>query len=331
MTETLGLSTGLGGAAVSFASAVLAGYPLLNWLRRAGVRQAVSSDAPERHAAKQGTPTMGGLMLFVGVGVGAACCWASGAFSPQSAAILSVTLAFGAIGWLDDWLIVSRGRNLGLTARQKLALQILVAVGFVLWLAGNGRDEATTRVAGVTLGTAYYVLCAVLIVGLSNATNLADGLDGLSSGMSAVVFAGLALLVGRSGWTAWVLAGACCGVLWFNVHPALVFMGNTGALALGAAMAAIGALHKVELPLIVATAMFWAETLSVMAQVAVFKWRKRTRGLEFARANRLFRRAPLHHHFEELGWPETCIVGRFWLLTAAATALAVLLGRTGWV
>jgi phospho-N-acetylmuramoyl-pentapeptide-transferase len=172
---------------------------------------------------------------------------------------------------------------------------------------------------------------------LSNATNLADGLDGLSAGMSSIAFVALGATSVALGATrpvclpAFLLAGACAGLLWFSVNPALVFMGNTGALALGAGLAGTGVLWKVEAPLLMAAAMFWAEALSVVAQVAVFKWRKRRSGIEYARSHRLFKRAPLHHHFEEIGWPETRIVGRFWLLSGVAAALAIAWAQSGLV
>lgn len=326
-------------AVLAFAGALVAtaalGYPMLAWLRRAGVRQSVSEDAPERHAAKQGTPTMGGLIMGAGLLVAAGCLAASGRLGADDLVVLGLVATFGAIGFADDRLIVRRGRNLGLTARQKLLLQFAAAAGFGLWLMlARGAPEGT-QVCGVQLGLWYYPACALLIVGLSNATNLADGLDGLSAGMSLIAFLALGVMspIGGHGRpvcnAAFLLAGACAGLLWFNANPALIFMGNTGALALGAGLAGAGVLWKVEAPLQLAAAMFWIETISVMAQVAVFKWRKRRNGIEYARSHRLLRRAPLHHHFEEVGWPETRIVARFWLLGGVAATLAVVWVRSG--
>ncbi len=330
MTVMGGLSTSLFCMVLSIVATIAAGYPLLRSLTKAGIRQSVSSDAPGRHASKEGTPTMGGLTMAVGLVAGGAALALMGRWNRDVAAAGIVSLAFGCIGFLDDYLIVRRGRNLGLTARQKLALQFCVAAVFTAWLRSVRGTESGTTVAGLDLGVWYYLIAVLLVVGLSNATNLADGLDGLSAGMSAIVFIGLGMLGGTPSPAAWILAGACAGMLWFNLHPALVFMGNTGALALGAAMATIGLLGRHELPLQLAAIVFWAETLSVMAQVLVFKWRKRAHGVEYARAHRLFRRAPLHHHLEEIGWPETRIVGRLWLITGLSTVLAVLWARTGW-
>jgi len=315
---------------VTLSVTVLAGYPILVWLRHAGLRQNVSTDAPERHAAKQGTPTMGGVMMAVGVLAACLVLAILRSAAVETTAVLCLTGVFGCIGLLDDVLIVRRGRNLGLTARQKLALQFAAAIAFCVWLYMERGTGIATYVGGVRLGLWYYPLAALLIVGLSNATNLADGLDGLSAGMSLIALVGLTIMASATSIAALLVAGACAGILWFNTHPALVFMGNTGALALGAALAAIGIMGRVELPSQLAVIVFWAETVSVMAQVAVFKWRKRMRGIEYARAHRLFRRAPLHHHLEEIGWPETRIVGRLWIATGAATALAVIWCRTGW-
>lgn len=328
---TGGLSLSLVAAVASFGATTIAGYPLLGWLREAGVRQTVSEDAPERHATKQGTPTMGGLMMLAGIVAGGLVGGLAGRATRDGLLVMALTGVFGAIGFLDDWLIVKRGRNLGLTARQKMALQIVAAIAFVGAVAMSRAGTDATSVAGFDLGGWYYALSVVLVVGLSNATNLADGLDGLSAGMSAIILSGLVFSLDRIGWAAAALAGSCAGLLWFNAHPAQVFMGNTGALALGAALAGLAIVGREEVPLQVAAAVFWAETLSVMIQVGVFKWRKKRRGVEYARARRVFRRAPLHHHFEELGWPETRIVMRFWLATAVCTALALALSRTGWV
>lgn len=331
MSAGAGLSAGLLSCGVAFLGVLAAGGPICRWLQHAGVRQAISSDAPERHSAKAGTPTMGGLMMVPGIVAGWLCAalvvheWHTGI----AVALLTLALAF--VGWVDDWLIVKRGRNLGLTARQKLVGQFVVTGLFVAWLAASSTSASRTTVAGYDLGFLYYPLAVVMLVGLSNATNLADGLDGLSAGMSVPVFLSLGMLAPGAAWFSFVMAGACAGLLWFNVHPALVFMGNTGALALGGAMGGIGLVGKMEVPLLIATGVFWAETISVMLQVAVFKWRKRTRGIEYARAHRLFRRAPLHHHLEEIGWPEPRIVGRLWLLSGACSLLAIIVGRTGWV
>lgn len=314
--------------AVSLFAAVAFGRPILRWLQASGVRQTISSDAPERHAAKQGTPTMGGLILLAGTVCGTVVGWTAWGVSSGGALAACAIGLSAAIGALDDRLSLRRGTNLGLKAREKFALQVVVALAFVAGVALIGARRDQTIVAGLDLGPAYWPLAVVLIVGLSNATNLADGLDGLTAGSAAIASAGLAVMLSSGSGKdvtvlAAALAGGCAGLLWYGAYPALVFMGDTGSLAVGAGLACIGLVGKLELPLIVATLPFWAETLSVMIQVTVFKWRKRRHGIEFARAHRVFRRAPLHHHLEECGVPETRIVARFWLCAAACTALGL--------
>lgn len=259
---------------------------------------------------------------------------------------LILTLAFGAIGFADDFLSARRGKNLGLRAREKFAAQCLVAIGFALWLAKTAQPDLTTSVAltpSLTLGNVvigenvvdlgfwYYPLAVLTIVGLSNATNFTDGLDGLSSGLAILISLALALLLApisaSFGFFAAALAGALAGFLWWNAHPARVFMGDTGSLALGAALAGVALIGKQEIALIVASLVCWAELFSVIIQVLVFKWRRRQHGLEYAQTHRVFRRSPLHHHFEEVGWPETQVVLRFWIAGAVCAALALLWGR----
>jgi phospho-N-acetylmuramoyl-pentapeptide-transferase len=173
----------------------------------------------------------------------------------------------------------------------------------------------------------------LFIVGLSNATNITDGLDGLASGVTILICVAAAAMVWLS--HPWLsvytvaLAGGLAGFLWWNAHPARVFMGDTGSLPLGAALAGVALAGKHEVGLIIASLVCWAELISVMIQVTVFKWRRRTRGIEYARGHRVFRRTPLHHHFEELGVPETAIVTRFWIAGALVAALSLLWGRIG--
>lgn len=328
------MTVALVGFVAALVGAIALGRPILAWLQVSGVRQNISSDAPERHSTKQGTPTMGGAIMLAGVAVGLGSAWMWTGVTLASVLAGGLIIGNAAIGALDDRLSLKRGSNLGLRARDKFALQMTLTAAFLAVLAWTSSDCDVTSVLGADLGSLYWPLAAVFIVGLSSGTNLADGLDGLTAGMSVATYAGLAIMLHIAGAEqslvalAATMAGACAGLLWFGAYPALVFMGDTGSLALGAGLAGIAVVGKVEAPLTVATALFWVEALSVMAQVAVFKWRKRTRGIEYARAHRLFRRAPLHHHFEELGaMPETRIVARFWVVTAATTALAVALCR----
>lgn len=340
----------------AFLVALLPGRVLIARLQQAGARQTVSADAPRSHGEKQGTPTMGGLLILFALTVVITAelvfaqpglhrePWQDWTLLP----LLLVTLASGGIGFVDDWLSLTRGRNLGLRAREKLAAQFVVAGAFAAWLLATAQPGVTTSVVilppavvnalgirqiVVDAGWLYYVFAVLLMVGMSNATNLTDGLDGLSAGLAAI--AALAVCAIASTLTPDVaafvaaLAGGCCGFLWWNAHPARVFMGDTGSLAIGGGLAAAALLGKLEVAVLVAAAIFWAELLSVTLQVAVFKIRKHARGIEYARANRVFRRTPLHHHFEELGIPETRIVVRFWLAGALAAALALAWSHPG--
>lgn len=317
------------GFLLAFVVSVILGGPVIGLLRRLGARQTVSTDAPAAHAAKQGTPTMGGLLILAGLSVPVALQLPVLARPAAAIALLGLTLAFGLIGFADDLLIATRGKNLGLKARQKLLLQVVFAMAFMLWLRANpvgGRTTVVRLWTDVDFGTAYYVAGALLIVGLSNAVNFADGLDGLASGVAALIALALAATVYAVGELAWLpvfvaaVAGGCAGFLWFNCHPAQVFMGDTGSLALGAALAGAAILGKAEAPLQLYSVIPWAALFSVIIQVSVFKYRRRRYGKEYAEAHRVFRRTPIHHHFEEIGWKETRIVQRFWLVTGVAVA-----------
>jgi phospho-N-acetylmuramoyl-pentapeptide-transferase len=295
---------------------VVIGGPVIATLRGLKARQVISTDAPQRHMAKTGTPTMGGVIIMV---AGLVAPLALGPRNPEMVAAIVVTLAFSAIGLLDDLLIVTRGKNLGLKARQKLALQILFAAAFVWWWDGRNGDVLGGKAA---LAAAFHLL---LLVGMSNAVNLADGLDGLAAGMAVPLFllfgvigaVGGALervgVTGNLGLSAFSMgmAGGCLGFLWFNAFPAFVFMGDTGALGLGGGMAAMAIMLHAEWPLLVAAGVYLAEAASVVIQVISFQ----TTG------KRVFKRSPFHHHFEEIGWAETKIVARFVIVAAALAAL----------
>ncbi|MCL6519234.1 MAG: phospho-N-acetylmuramoyl-pentapeptide-transferase [Armatimonadetes bacterium] len=311
-------------AAVAFLIAtvvsLLIGHKTIALLASLKVRQTISEDVPERHREKQGTPTMGGLIILVGAAAGAAAVWVSHA---KILAVALLTLAFAALGFIDDYLIASRGKSLGLKARHKLLGQFLIAIVFVWWLHIN-RTPATTVVhlwgnTDVHLGWAYYPLAVLLIVWISNAFNLADGLDGLVAGLTTIIaltLGALVVLSAESGLTilAWALAGGCVGFLWYNANPARIFMGDTGSLALGAATAGIAIAGKRELLYILIALVIVIEGLSVMIQVASFK----------LTGKRVFKMTPIHHHFELMGWPEQKIVVRFWLVSGliAFTVLA---------
>jgi phospho-N-acetylmuramoyl-pentapeptide-transferase len=322
----------------AFTLSALLGGPVIRMLKRLGAQQTVSADAPSRHAEKQGTTTMGGLLIMVGLAFPVLVDVAYRPNHMSALALLGLTIAYGLIGFLDDFLSATRGKNLGLKARQKLILQFAFAIGFMLWLRTTAVPGRTTVLSvgswSADLGVWYYVLGTLLIVAISNAINLTDGLDGLAAGISTILAVALATTVMATAGYGWLpifglaLAGGCAGFLWFNIHPAQVFMGDTGSLALGAALAGMALLGKVEIPFQTYALVPWAVTFSVIVQVLVFKLRKSRHGLEYAKAHRVFRRTPLQHHFEEIGWRETKIVGRFWLAAALAVAGTItLLGR----
>ena len=328
---------------IVFLLTVLPGGFAVEWLRKLGAKQTINSDAPSTHAKKQGTPTMGGLLfLFPFVLVTLVIALASKDRFQTNALIplLVVTIAHALIGFADDYLSAKRGKNLGLRAREKFAAQVLVAIGFVVWLAKTSSGHQTiiqilpagTDFSFVDLGWAYYPLAVLMIVGFSNATNFSDGLDGLAGGLTMMIALALTLLFSASIYPSLCLytaafAGGLAGFLWWNAHPAKMFMGDTGSLPIGAGLAAVALVGKMEIAFIIASALCWAELISVIIQVSVFKIRKRQKGIEYARANRIFRRTPLHHHFEEVGIPETTIVWRFWIAGLVCAALALLWGR----
>ncbi|HEY9899658.1 MAG TPA: phospho-N-acetylmuramoyl-pentapeptide-transferase [Pantanalinema sp.] len=314
---------------LSMLLAIAVGGPFIAYLQRWKMGQSIRQEGPQSHHAKAGTPTMGGWLIvgpaLVVATVGAAV---SGALHRDVVAAMAVVLAYALIGWLDDYLIIKKRQNKGLSARQKLAAQIGSGALFAAYLAWSG--HGTTVMLPVShalwdLGWAYYPLLVLVMTSTTNAVNLTDGLDGLAAGTMAIAFGGLAWLVLHLGGAfpaqpgavvlLLSLVGACLGFLWFNSHPAQVFMGDTGSLALGAAIAACAVLARLELFLIPLGAVFVAETLSVIAQVASFK----TTG------KRIFKMSPLHHHFELSGWAETKVVQRFYLVGALMAIVTVAL------
>lgn len=302
---------------------IIIGPWMIRLATRLKLRQTVSEDAPARHAQKQGTPTMGGLIILVGAIAGAIAFWNTDA---RATAVALMTLAFAGLGFLDDYLIVIRGKNLGLKARQKLALQIVIATAFVAWIVAKRTALPTvlpvTASGMMELGWLYYPFAILLVVGMSNAVNLTDGLDGLASGLMVIVGLALAgiVMVAREAHPglsviSCALAGGCAGFLWYNCNPARIFMGDTGSLALGAAIAGIGIAGRREILLLGVSLVFIVEALSVIVQVISFK----------STGKRVFKMTPIHHHFELSGWPEQKIVVRFWIVQGLIV-LAVLAG-----
>ena len=309
------------------------GIPRLKGLK---MGQVIREEGPRGHQSKSGTPTMGGLLVVpVGVILGS---WITREpeASQQLLAVSGVTLAYMLIGGFDDWRSLTRRTNTGLTPRGKLLLQTTAAIVFLAIAAWQGWISSTVALPfgqSLPLGLLIWPLGLFVFLAESNATNLTDGLDGLASGCGALVFTGLALqlmLRGNHGDPAlagycMTMAGTWLGFLVFNRHPARVFMGDTGSLAMGAALTAIALLSNSLWPLLVMGGVFLAESLSVIIQVWVFKATKGADG----QGRRVFRMAPLHHHFELGGTSERTLVPCFWTATAALVVLGLLLRPFG--
>lgn len=311
--------------AVSFACCVATGPILIPALRRLKFGQSVRDDGPQSHLQKQGTPTMGGVMFFLSLVMGTVF-WVSGRI--EIVYLLLFALGHGIIGLADDYIKIVKHRSLGLTPKQKMAGQLgLALVLLVLGLMFFGVDTTVHipfTAIDWNMGVLYYPLFIVLAIGTTNAVNLTDGLDGLASGITAVVALGFIALAAVAGsQVSWIfaaaLAGSCLGFLVFNHHPAKIFMGDTGSLLLGGAVAGLAVMTETELLLPLIGIVYVAEALSVMIQVGVYKKTKK----------RVFRMAPLHHHFELGGWSEWKVVIVFWTVTAVAATLCVLIRGTG--
>ncbi|WP_293673729.1 phospho-N-acetylmuramoyl-pentapeptide-transferase [uncultured Parolsenella sp.] len=297
-------------------------------MRKDGIGQQVRADGPQTHLVKQGTPTMGGVIMLVGIMLTVLLL---ARWTPDLILCVVATIATGLLGLLDDIESVSHGRSLGLTPSQKMAGLIVISVAFCLfavnWVGiaptvtfpgGLVIDLGvlTSTIAGVQVPWLYVLFVFLLLAGLSNAVNLTDGLDGLAGGTVMVVMLAMAMVAFsydeiNLAVFAGACAGACVGFLWHNCYPASIFMGDTGSLALGAGFAALAVLTKTEVTSLVMGGLFICEALSVMLQVISFK----TTG------KRIFLMAPLHHHFEKKGWSETKVVIRFWIVSAMFAAV----------
>lgn len=323
------LSSGLGLTLPLIASALVAGglglwvVPLLRALK-AG--QVIRQDGPQAHLKKAGTPTMGGI-FFIPAAVIVALLWTG--FAPNVVAVAALTLAYAGIGWLDDWHILSKKSNKGISPRMKLALQIGFGGLFCSWLFWSQPADISTIVfpfgLSLSLGLLSLPLAWFVLVAESNATNLTDGLDGLAGGTTAIALLGLGALVAPTSPELMIfcacMSGGCLGFLAHNHNPARVFMGDTGSLALGGALAAVALLTHSLFGLLILSGLFLAETLSVIAQVGYYKATKDENGI----GKRLFKMAPLHHHLELTGWSETQVVSRFYLIAAVLAAICFIL------
>ncbi len=306
------------------------GPVIIRKLSQYQIGQTVRKDGPSTHLSKAGTPTMGGSMILVGIGI-STLLWAD-LSNRHIWVVLIVTMLFGAIGWVDDYRKLIIGDSRGLSARSKLIWQTLIGMCAAYYLYSSAQTPIETQFivpffkdVVIDIGWWFVPFACLVIVGASNAVNLTDGLDGLAI-LPAVMVAGalgiIAYATGHARFSEYLgipyvpgvgemvvfcgaIAGAGLGFLWFNTHPAQVFMGDIGALALGAALGILAVVVRQEVVLIIMGGVFVVETLSVIVQVVSFKLTGR----------RVFRMAPLHHHFELKGWPEPRVIVRFWIIT----------------
>ena len=310
----------------------VAGPPVIRWLAAKKIGQAVRDDGPKSHLTKAGTPTMGGALILIAIAV-TVLLW--GELSNHYVWVtLFVTLGFGAVGWVDDWRKVVHRDPRGLPSRWKYLWTSLIALAAALFLGLTATEPAQTELivpffksVAVQLGIVGFVALSYFVInGTSHAVNLTDGLDGLAIMPTVMVAGALAIfayVAGHAGFAKYlgvpyiagagelaVVCGAICGAglgfLWFNAYPAEVFMGDVGALALGAALGVIAVIVRQEIVLFIMGGLFVAETLSVMLQVVYYR---------MSGGKRIFRMAPLHHHYELGGWKETQVVVRFWIIT----------------
>jgi phospho-N-acetylmuramoyl-pentapeptide-transferase len=298
-------------------SAVI-GFWVIPLLQALKTGQIIREDGPQAHLKKAGTPTMGGI-FFIPVALVVACVCSN--FATEVLAVSALTLSYGFIGWLDDWQILRRKSNKGISPRMKLGLQVSFAAIFCLWLMFN-QPANITNIAlpwvsfSLPLGLLFWPLAGFVLVAESNATNLTDGIDGLAGGTVAIALFTLGVVVAPTSPGLMIfcaaLSGSCLGFLAHNRNPARVFMGDTGSLALGGALAAVALLTNSLVALFILSGIFFVETLSVMAQVSYYKATKGPDG----KGKRLLKMAPLHHHLELTGWSELQVVAVFYIIAA---------------
>ena len=345
----------IAGAIALFLS--LFGTPgLIRILARRGYGQIIRDDGPSSHHTKRGTPTMGGIIIIFASAVGYFIAHAISQNAVTTSALLVLGLMFGlgCVGFLDDWLKVSRQKSRGLSAKQKIFGQVVIAATFAYLgthfpdrdgLTPISQNLSTVRYTSITLGTTLVVIWVVIMVtATSNGVNLTDGLDGLATGAAVMTFIAFILIgVWEFGQSCAVspgancylvrdpldiavlsaaMAGACAGFLWWNASPAKIFMGDTGSLALGGALAGIATTLRIELLLIPLGGLFVIISASVILQVAYFK---------ISGGKRIFKMAPLQHHFELMGWGEVTIVLRFWIIAGLCVAAGLALFYAQWV
>jgi phospho-N-acetylmuramoyl-pentapeptide-transferase len=306
------------GGMASLLICIFLGPRFIDYLRMKEFGQHIREEGPEGHHGKAGTPTMGGVVIFLAVSVPFLILteWRA-----SSLAVFATALVSAGLGFVDDWIKIRHRRSLGVSGRTKLIVQALISIG--LWLIVTryveNPESLDLRVvdASVPLGWFYPVLIFLVLAGATNGVNLTDGLDGLAAGCAAIVllsFTAMTFITRGQEDLALLsacLVGACVGFLWFNSFPASVFMGDTGALGLGGAIAALAVLTRTEVLLLIIGGIFVMEALSVAIQVFAFQRFRR----------RVFLMAPIHHHFELLAWSETKIILRFWIVAAICSAI----------
>lgn len=326
------------GVLTALVISLMIGPMMIRKLTRNKIGQSVREDGPQSHFSKSGTPTMGGSMILFAVAISTLLC--ADLTNRYIWVVLLVTLAHGVIGFVDDYRKVLLGNSDGLSAKAKYFWQSVVAGAAAVYLFNSAQLPAETQLivpffknVTLNLGWGYMVLTYFVIVGTSNAVNLTDGLDGLAimpTVMIATALAIFAYLSGHSNFAQYLqiphipksgelvvfcaaLIGSGLGFLWFNAYPAMVFMGDVGALALGAALGTVAVLVRQEIVLVIMGGVFVMETISVIIQVASYKTRKK----------RVFLMAPIHHHFELKGWPEPRVIVRFWIITVVLVLIGL--------
>ena len=311
---------------IGFLSSIVLGLIMLPLLKKLRVGQKISIFVGEAHRKKEGTPTMGGLIFIIPTIVATLGLIFTGRvnYTSNLGIVLLVFIGYACIGFLDDFLSIRKGNNEGLTTYQKLFMQVLIAIGFFyIYMRSGGQTAWVVGTLHIDLefGWLYGLAILFILVGASNAVNLTDGLDGLAGGLSAIAFIAFSLISLSVGFEdigifSLILVGSLLGFLIYNTHPAKVFMGDTGSLALGAVMGAIAILTHRELTLLVVASVFVVETLSVIIQTFWVQVLHR----------KLFLMTPLHHHFEKLGWYETDIVKLFWVIGLVLSMAGIIFG-----
>ncbi|MFQ1007154.1 phospho-N-acetylmuramoyl-pentapeptide-transferase [Gilliamella apicola] len=327
------------GLLTSLAISLIMGQKVIDWLQKLQIGQVIRNDGPESHLSKKGTPTMGGILILASISL-SVFLWAD-LRNPYVWITLFVLIGYGIVGFADDYLKVIRKNSAGLIARWKYFWQSVIALVVAFGLYAYGKDSSVTvlvvpffKDVMPQLGVCFILLTYFVIVGAGNAVNLTDGLDGLAIMPTVFVAAGFALVswaTGNVNFAAYLhipyikfsgelmiictaIIGAGLGFLWFNTYPAMVFMGDVGSLALGGVFGIISVLLRQEFLLLIMGGIFVIETLSVILQVGSFK----------LRGKRIFRMAPIHHHYELKGWPEPRVIVRFWIISLMLVVIGLL-------